>query len=638
VVEREVEALNALASLWRREHEASRRRFAEERQATPFPQRIKRGQALRRLQVEDVAPAPGALSLCWLSTSIPAEIRTFRLGPGDPIVLWRERPEEEAAVRATIARRRGQRLGVMVRGEPELFDGGTFNLDRDDPDATFARGRAAISAFREAKPKEARGLLRALLFGQGVPATAPLAPLDALDSELNEPQREAVQRALASEDAFLIHGPPGTGKTRTLVEVIRQLVGRGQRVLATAASNQAVDNLAERLVAAGVEIVRLGHPARVSPSLEDRLLGTLLEQAEETKLAREWFREAHNVRRQMNKQGRRGPTRDERRALSRESGRLFRDARQQLERSRRAILASTPVVCATAAGADADLVRDQRWDVVVLDEATQAPDPLALCALARGDRAVLAGDPCQLPPTVIDRDAAREGLASTLFERLAARAPEAVRMLEVQHRMHRAIMAFPSERMYSGRLIAAPVVAEHRLEDLGLTSDPLRPSPLHFVDTAGKGWEEEREDHDPSTRNPNQAQRTAAEVRRLISRGLSPRHVAVMAPYGAQVRLLRELLAEERKAGLAIRSIDGFQGQEREAVVLDLVRSNPDGEIGFLADTRRLNVALTRARRFLLVIGDSATVGRHAFYGAFLELVEAAEGYLSAWSDEAPLL
>ncbi|MGE0711958.1 MAG: AAA domain-containing protein [Planctomycetota bacterium] len=631
------DALDALAALWRRENVASRARFAEERNLTPFPERVARGLALRRLHVEDVGPAPGDLSMVWVVAAAPDEVEACRLSPGDPLLLWKDRPDEEGAVRATLARRRGDRLGLMVRGEPDLLDA-AFNLDRDDPDATFARGLAGIEAFRRAGSKEPLGLLREVLFGGAAPVVGAEEPLVALDAELNEPQLAAVRRALAAEQVALIHGPPGTGKTRTLVEVVRQHVARGRRVLATAASNQAVDNLAERLVAAGVELVRLGHPARVAPALEGRLLSTLLEEAEETKLAREWFKEAHLLRREGARRGRRAPSWEERREQKREVDRLFRDARQQLERSRRAILASTPVVCATAAGADAELLRGLGWDVVVVDEATQAPDPVALCALCRGERVVLAGDPCQLPPTVIDLDVARAGLGTTLFERLAARAPEAVRMLEVQHRMHEAIMAFPSARMYEDRLRAAPAVAAHVLEDLGVAPDPLRPSPLCFVDSAGKGWEEERRADDPSTRNPLQAERTAAEVRRLISRGLPARDVAVIAPYDAQVRLLRDLLAAERAAGLSVRSIDGFQGQEREAVVLDLVRSNDEGELGFLTDTRRLNVALTRARRFLLVVGDSATVGRHPFYAAFLEAVEVFGSYLSAWTDEAELL
>ena len=305
---------------------------------------------------------------------------------------------------------------------------------------------------------------------------------------------------------------------------------------------------------------------------------------------------------------------------------------------REAILARATVICATAAGADHRVLGGATFDRVVLDEATQAPDPMALVALARAPVAVMAGDPCQLPPTIIDAAAARAGLGTTAFERLAGRdAGDALRLLTVQHRMHAELMAFPSASKYEGKLVAAPTVATHRLEHLpGVAADPMRPGPLVFIDTAGRGWTEARQGDDPSTSNPGQAERTAAELRRLLGRGLSPSGAAVIAPYDAQVRLLREALAVEVAAGLEVGSIDGFQGREKEAVILDLVRSNDDGAIGFLADTRRMNVALTRARRLLMVIGDSATIGGHRYYAAFLDDAERQGAWLSAWTDEAP--
>jgi superfamily I DNA and/or RNA helicase len=207
-------------------------------------------------------------------------------------------------------------------------------------------------------------------------------------------------------------------------------------------------------------------------------------------------------------------------------------------------------------------------------------------------------------------------------------------MLLVQHRMHASIMRFPSERFYEGRLVAAPEVAAHRLEQLGVRPDPTRDAPWLFVDAAGRGWEEERSDDDPSTRNPGQAERVAAEVKRLVRRGVRPKDVAVITPYEAQARVLRGLLVELRREGLEVGTVDGFQGREKEAVVVDLVRSNDRGEVGFLADVRRMNVAITRARRFLLVLGDGATLASHSFYAAFLEHAEQDGAHHSAWMDD----
>ena len=228
----------------------------------------------------------------------------------------------------------------------------------------------------------------------------------------------------------------------------------------------------------------------------------------------------------------------------------------------------------------------------------------------------------------------------TIFERLeAAKKGDLLRLLVVQHRMHEAIMAFPSASMYDGRLIAAPEVARHRLEEIpGVIADPLRPAPWHFIDASGKGWTEERSGDDPSTCNPGEAERVVAEARRLLSRGLSPSDLAIITPYDAQVRLLREALREERADGLEIGSVDGFQGREKEAIIVDLVRSNDANDIGFLADTRRMNVALTRARRFLLVIGDAGTLAGHRYYDAFLDAAQKSQAWISAWSDDAPPL
>ena len=209
-------------------------------------------------------------------------------------------------------------------------------------------------------------------------------------------------------------------------------------------------------------------------------------------------------------------------------------------------------------------------------------------------------------------------------------------MLVEQHRMHETIMRFPSDQTYSGELIAHPSVATHTLEDdaIGVSPDPSgqRTGPLVFIDTAGKGWEDEREEETESTRNPGQAELTVSEVKALLARGLDPRDLGVITPYRAQVRLLEQSLSEEIAAGLEIASIDGFQGREKEAIIVDLVRSNAMMEIGFLQDTRRMNVALTRARRFLLVIGDSATVSAHPYYADFLDAVQAHGVWLSAWT------
>jgi predicted DNA helicase len=247
----------------------------------------------------------------------------------------------------------------------------------------------------------------------------------------------------------------------------------------------------------------------------------------------------------------------------------------------------------------------------------------------------LAGDHCQLPPTVVSQEAAREGFGVSLMERLAGlQGDRLTRRLNVQYRMHETIMAFSSQQFYEGALQADESVRGHLLRDLpGVTENSLTRTAVQFIDTAGAGYDEEQEPGGDSRQNPQEAQMVDRWVRALLGAGVRAEDIAVIAPYSAQVRLLRERLPV---AGLEIDSVDGFQGREKEAVVLSLVRSNREREVGFLADTRRMNVALTRARRKLLVIGDSATLSAHPFYHSLFAYFDSIGTYQSVWELEDP--
>jgi len=638
-------ALTHLRALWQREREAVRARFDAERARTTLAERVERGIALAGLVVDDMDAAPGGRVMVWLSPRAQRgslDLTDTRIGPGDPVRLWWTSPDEPDALRAVVARRQRDRLGVMVdaeRGEAlDRLELGGANLDVEAPETTFEAGARALSTWATARPGTPEGRKVDVLFDDTPPSFGAPAPERFFDAELNGPQVDAVRLAMRAEDVALVHGPPGTGKTRTLVEIVRQAVARGERVLVSAASNAAVDNLAARLLAVGLDPLRVGHPARVSPEVEAATLDARLQRTEAWTLARRWNAEARQLRARIAARGERGTLgRDERRDGYAEARRLQQDARRQLDGAARGLVERARVVCATTVGVDGRTLAGHAFDRVVVDEATQCPDPLVLVALGRAPRAVLAGDHLQLPPTIIDLEAAREGLGVTLFERLVATRPVCRAQLTVQHRMHSDLMAFPSKSLYGGTLVAAPEVAARRLEDLpGVQPDFARPGPLVFVDTAGRGWSEERSAQDPSARNPGNAERVVAEVRRLIARGVNAADVAVITPYDAQVRALRLLLASERAAGLEIDSVDAFQGREKEAVVVDLVRSNDAGDLGFLNDVRRMNVALTRAKRFLLVIGDSATLGDHPYYAGFMETAEAQGAWTSAWDEPDP--
>jgi ATP-dependent RNA/DNA helicase IGHMBP2 len=627
------EHLERLASLWRQERAAARVQFEEARQSTTLARRVARGLAVDDLTVVEEQAAPRDRVRVALAVPERVDLDALRLGPGDPVLLGDGAPRGRT-VRAVLTRRDGQRLWLMVDGDlPDELAGGGLVVEAAAPMITFDRGDTAIARAQAARGETAR-LLEMLMGARAVGRV--VAPAwQAFDGALDAVQRRCVELALR-DDIALVHGPPGTGKTRTLVEIVRQRAARGERVLVTAASNTAVDNLGERLLRAGLAPVRLGHPARVAEALEHATLDARVDVDGAAALAREWRDRARELRRR----GRR-----DREAMA-EARSLDRDARRELANAEAAILARSRVVLATCTGADHPALDGVAFDVAIIDEATQAVDPLALIPVLRAPRIVLAGDPHQLPPTVLDVATARAGLGVTFFERLAAAAgdgPGSATMLVRQHRMHADIMQFPSQVTYGGALIAADEVAAHVLADLGAVADPLRPGPVVFLDTAGKDWSDRRgglepgdeEDADPSTWNPGNADRVAAEVRRLLSRGVRPADIAVIAAYDAQVRRLRRLLAAERALGVEVATVDAFQGREKEAVVVDLVRSNERGAIGFLADVRRMNVALTRARRFLLVVGDSATLGEHDYYAAFIAAMDELGSHGSAWSDDA---
>ena len=647
------EWLESLAGAWRAERLAARARIAMERGGRPLVERVALGIALAHLRIVDEIAAYGDRVRVRVTVPDSTDLDNLRIAPGEPVRLWAEHPDEPGAVRGVYERREEQSLWLMLDRSVDEVDR-DYALDPEAPEVTFDRGDTAIRRAREALANSDLARLREVAALAKPPKPLAAVSWTPLDDELDPRQRDAVEAGLRSGDIALVWGPPGTGKTRTLVEIVRQRVARGERVLCAAPSNTAVDNLGIRLAEANLRAVRLGHPARVSAPLQTLTIDAQIDRDGAYDLAREWRDRARALRKSaMAAQVDRGSrddlsrARNERRALWAVARALDRDAAREVANAERAIVGRADVVLATCVGCDSGILGDTTFDCAVVDEATQAPDPLLLVPLSRAKVAVLAGDPHQLGPVVVGGPTVEASLGTTVFERLTD--SFAAVMLEQQHRMSVDIMTFPSRSMYEGKLRAAPEVAHRTLADLGLVPDPARSKPVWLVDTAGKDWLEERTDFDPggslnnlpafsfdpSTFNTGNAERVAAEARRLLSRGLPPGDLAIIAAYSAQARRLRDLLKVERAAGVEVGTVDGFQGREKEAVIVDLVRSNDGGEIGFLANTRRMNVALTRARRFLLVVADSATLGDHPYYALFLSYIDELDAHGSAWSDDA---
>ncbi len=608
------------------------------------------GRCLLGLAIRDEAAGFGGRVLLTLGKrDRRVELPWTKFSSGSPVVLSEEHAAESVPCRGVVTGRDRETITVALTQAPEPSqDRPTFRLDWSSDEISRERQRAALKQVAAADHGRLAALKRKLLgeetpeFNDCVAAFRQNAGLEpdarvlakrgyiADAVPLDDSQCAAVAHALAAKEVAVIHGPPGTGKTTAVVELIRQAIRRGERVLACAPSNLAVDNLLERLLAADERAIRIGHPARVLPELREHTLDLQVAAHPDLKLAREWTKQAWALRRQASKFTRAAPEKGARREQRDEAKRLLSDARKMEERLIAHLLDSATVVCATLTGLDDELLGELPFDLAVIDEAAQTTEPACWIPLLRAKRLVLAGDHCQLPPTILSQEAQQLGFDVSLMERLVASWGDVIsRRLTTQYRMHEQIMRFSSDEFYDSSLIAADSVRGHLLADLPHVVDcSLVESAMQFIDTAGSDCVEQAESDGSSRNNPGEAEVVVRQVQELLSAGVAPTEIAIITPYAAQARLLRTLVDN---AAIEIDTVDGFQGREKEAVVISLVRSNTTGEVGFLSDTRRTNVALTRARRKLIVIGDSSTLANHEFYRRMLDHFEREGAYGTVW-------
>jgi ATP-dependent RNA/DNA helicase IGHMBP2 len=479
--------------------------------------------------------------------------------------------------------------------------------------------------------------------------------------DLDDSQLEAIAFSLhANRHLSLIHGPPGTGKTSTVAELIQQAVHHHKyKVLVAAPSNVAVDNVLERIVESQgkqkhrrstnsnkttssprIRAVRIGHPARIKPAILQYSLEAQVQSAEGTEIVQAVRQELQSFLQILLKPKSSLSSRgtDSRSTAYREVKLLRKEVRERETKVVQSLLRDAQVVLCTNVGAANRILKDMEFDLVIIDEAAQALEASCWIPILKGRRLVLAGDHCQLPPTIKCNDPmVQKGLAITLFERILKSYKETTdqvsRMLQVQYRMHQSIADWASRAMYHGELRTHKSVAQHVLSDLATYhhhdgEDHPQPA-LLLIDTAGCGMEE-GETSAGSRFNEGEAQLVVQHVQTLLRAGVKPEDIAVISPYNGQVELLRTLILPEIAPKLEIRSVDGFQGGEREAVILSLVRCNNKGVIGFLGDSRRLNVAITRAKRQCAVICDTETVTNNKFIGGLIDWMETHGEYRSA--------
>ena len=436
---------------------------------------------------------------------------------------------------------------------------------------------------------------------------------------LNSTQETAVNKVLCTRDVAIVHGPPGTGKTTTLVEAIYETLHREPQVLVCAQSNTAVDWICEKLVDRGVPVLRIGNPTRVN----DKMLSFTYERRFENHPS---YPELWGIRKSIREMGsrmRRGSY-SEREGMRSRMSRL-RDRATELEILINAdLFDSARVIASTLVSSNHRLLNGRRFPTLFIDEAAQALEAACWIAIRKADRVILAGDHCQLPPTIKCIEAARGGLDHTLMEKVVQQKPSAVSLLKVQYRMHEAIMRFPSEWFYNGELEAAPEVRNRGILDFD--------TPMNWIDTSEMDFHEEFVGESFGRINKQEANLLLQELEAYISRIGKARILDESIDFGlistnkAQVQYHRIKIIGRRflrpfRILITVNTVDGFQGQERDVVFISLVRANEDGQIGFLNDLRRMNVAITRARMKLVILGDATTLTKHAFYRKLIQYI-----------------
>ena len=603
-------------------------------------EREARGKALLNLRLSQKHFSPAGHFLATFARRNEEDLPLFSLEVGDIVTLFPDQGEIASFKKSgdytsgTVYEKSASDLTVAFNEAlPEWTEEvSVFHLHRSLNRVTYKRMLESLDAVFETRHTRL-GVFRDISLGERVPKKSDkeIKNIRFFDDTLNEFQQKAVLSCLAAEDIALVHGPPGTGKTTALIELIRQAILRKESVFVTAPSNTACDNLLERLVGCGVNALRLGHPARITTTLREHTLDFKLAlHPVGRQISRAQAELDRLYKRKDRARERRDPGYEARQELQAEISFLKQEIRQMRKEVFDRVMKEAEAIVGTPGGSMERSIREKNFDLVILDEATQATEPVAWIPMTKAGRVVMAGDHFQLPPTVRCKEAEEKGLGITLFERYyEILGPEFKTLLERQYRMNQTIMGFSSRTFYKNLLIADESVKDQRLSGLkGVKKNEETDEPLIFIDTAGKGFEERLEPGSESRYNAGEAKLVLSQLERMLALGIPPSEIAVISPYSAQVRLM---MSKSLDLSVEIDSVDGFQGREKELVIVSLVRSNFEGEMGFLTDTRRMNVAMTRARRKLIVIGDSRTLSSIKFYRDFMKYAEEVKGYKSAW-------
>lgn len=628
-------------------------------------QRQAKGRTLLDLEGKDNGTTLGHRPLVkFLAKNRGEKIPESQITPGDLVMISLNKPLHPDNPTATVVEKTAYSITAAFESRPpEFIYNKGVRIDLFVNDTTFQRMFTALEKIK--KPEtEVQARKRDILLERAQPLLKAEEDLEL--PELNPSQKKSVKKAAAAEDIYLIQGPPGTGKTVTAVELITNAAEQGKKVLAAADSNTAVDNLLELLVEKDLNVVRTGHPIRVNEKLREHSLDHLV-------LDHSDYLEAEKLREEVsdliNKQESYiYPSGSYRRGLSNQeikdyaakdlenhirgiSPKLINEMAAWIELQEKIdnyfnkiesleakavneILTEADVICATNISSGSEILADLKFDLSVIDEATQATQPAALIPYLKAPKTVLIGDHKQLPPTVVNQEALKNGLARSLFEKLMAiYKTDFSSLLAAQYRMNRKIMGFSSIYFYDNKLKAAPEAADQSLSELGVvvenddsfTEKVLRPEyPFVFLDTKEMTAAERSFTGSNSYDNPVEAEIVLDIIDRAVKLSLSEKDIAVIAPYKDQVDLINQ---HNNFENVEIDTVDSFQGREKEMVIFSAVRSNEDHNIGFLRDLRRLNVALTRAKKKLIVVADSSTICKNEAYKNLLKYIKKSGLY-----------
>lgn len=513
------------------------------------------------------------------------------------------------------------RMVVVLPSEAALREIGSVNelgIQLYFDETSYKTMFMALKEVTEAKNNRLAEL-RNLFLGTGTaPRERDLFPIRF--PWLNHSQEMAVNKVLRAKDVAIVHGPPGTGKTTTLVEAIYETLHRENQVLVCAQSNMAVDWIAEKLVDRGIQVLRIGNPTRVN----DKMLSFTYERRFESHPD---YPELWSVRKAIREtlSGLRKRGHDSHDTIRNRLSRLRYRATELEVKIDAELFDQARVIACTLVGSANRTLENHHFTSLFIDEAAQALEAACWIAIRKADRVLLAGDHWQLPPTIKCPEAERGGLGDTLMQKIATKNPAVVSLLTTQYRMREEIMGFSSNWFYQGQLKAAPEVSHRGI----LRID----SPLEWIDTSLLDIPEEEQTENGSRINQAEAQIAIRQLHDYIEKIGKDRILderidfGVISPYKAQVQYLRQLIRRDAffrplRELITIHTVDGFQGQERDVILISLVRANERGRIGFLNDLRRMNVAITRARMKLLILGDSATIARHQFYAALYDYIQ----------------